>query len=134
MDEKNLEIYNDSFEYCLSKEGFLPRFYELFIESSPEVREKFRNTDIQRQARILKKSLYVLTMASVGTDEAREELIRLGKSHGPQGLKIPAYMYDLWLDCLLRAVKEFHTEWHPEIERSWRKMLGPHIDVLKSFS
>jgi hemoglobin-like flavoprotein len=134
MDEKTLEIYNDSFEYCLSKEGFLPRFYELFMESSPEVREKLRDTDIQRQAWILKKSLYVLTMASVGTDEARNELIRLGKSHGPEGLKIPAYMYDLWLDCLLRAVKEFHTAWHPEIERSWRKMLGPHIAVLKSFS
>jgi len=38
------------------------------------------------------------------------------------------------LVCLLRAVRECHTEWHPEIERSWRKMLGPHIAILKSFS
>ncbi len=134
MDEKTLEIYNDSFEYCLANEGFLPRFYELLMESSPEVREKLRNTDIQRQAKILKKSLYFLTMVSVGTNDAHDELIRIGKSHGAQGLKIPAYMYDIWLDCLLQAVKEFHTVWHPVIERSWRKMLGPHIAVLKSFS
>lgn len=134
MDEKTLGIFNDSFEYCLSKEGFLPRFYNLFMESSPEVREKFRNTDIRRQSRILKKSLFVLTLVSAGTDEAREELIRLGNSHGAQGMKIPAYLYDLWLECLLQAVREFHTNWHPEIELSWRKMLGPHLAVLKSFS
>ena len=133
MDEKTLEIYNDSFEYCLSKEGFLPRFYELFTESSSEVREKFINTDIKRQSRILKKSLYVLTMASVGTEEARNELIRLGKTHGPQGMKIPDYMYDLWLDSLLRTVREFHTAWKPEIEKSWHAMLDPHIEILKSY-
>jgi hemoglobin-like flavoprotein len=134
VDEKTFQIYNDSFEYCLSKEGFLPRFYELFIGASPEVREKFKDTDFQRQVRIFKKSLYVLTMASVGTDEARKELVRLGQIHGREGLNIPPDMYDLWLDCLIRAVRECHTEWHPDIERSWREMLGPHIAVLKSYS
>ncbi len=134
MDEKTLEIFNDSFENCLSNRAFLPRFYELFTESSPEVGERFRQTDVLRQSKILKKSLYILTMATVGTDESRNELIRLGNSHGVQGMKIPAYLYDLWLVCLLRAVRECHTEWHPEIERSWRKMLGPHIAILKSFS
>jgi hemoglobin-like flavoprotein len=134
VDEKTLAIYNDSFEYCLGKEGFLPRFYTLFMESSPEVRERFKNTDFQKQTRILKKSLYVLTMASVGTDEARQELVRLGLSHGKQGLHIPPHLYDLWLDALVRTVREFHTEWHPDIERSWREMLAPHIAVLKSHS
>jgi len=133
MDEKTLELFNDSFENCLSNESFLPRFYALFLDSSAEVREKFKNTDIRRQSRILKKSLYVLTMASIGTEEARSELIRLGKSHGLEGMKIPEYMYDLWLNCLLRTVREFHSDWKPEIERSWREMLTPHIEIIKSF-
>ncbi len=132
--ERILEVYNDSFEHCLAKEGFLPRFYELFTASSPEVRDKFKDTDLRRQAWILRKSLYVLTMASVGTGEARDELIRLGNSHGPRGLNIPAALYDLWLECLLRAVEEFDANWSPEVERSWREMLGPHIAVLKSYS
>ena len=93
MDEKTLEIFNDSFEKCLSNEAFLPRFYELFTASSPEVGEKFSQTDILRQSKILKKSLYILTMATVGTEESRNELIRLGNSHGVQGMKIPAYLY-----------------------------------------
>jgi hemoglobin-like flavoprotein len=134
VDEKTLQTYNDSFEYCLSREAFLPRFYDRFMGSSAEVRELFRNTDFQRQNRILKKSLYVLTMASVGTDEAREELLRLGRSHGREGMNVPPYLYDLWLDCLIETVREFHTEWHPDIERSWREMLSPHIAVLKSHS
>lgn len=134
LDERTLEIYNDSFENCLAKERFLPRFYELLMASSQELRERFSDTDFERQTRILKRSLYILTMASVGTDEAREELIRLGKSHGQQGMGVPAYMYDLWLDCLIQTVKEFHTDWRPDIERSWREMIGPHIETLKSFS
>ncbi len=133
MDEKTLELFNDSFEKCLAKEGFLPRFYELFLASSAEIREKFINTDIQRQCRILKKSLYVLTMASVGTEEAHNELIRLGNSHGVQGMNIPEYMYDLWLDCLMQTVREFQNDWTSETETSWREMLNPHIELLKSF-
>ncbi len=133
MDEKTLELFNDSFEYCLAKESFLPRFYELFLASSAEIRQKFMNTDIHRQSRILKKSLYVLTMATVGTEEARNELLRLGKSHGLQGMNIPEYMYDLWLDCLVQTVREFQTDWTPETEASWREMLNPHIEILKSF-
>lgn len=133
MDEKTLELFNDSFEYCVSKKDFLPRFYELFLASSPEIRKRFINTDIRRQSRILKKSLYILTMATIGTEEAHRELIRLGKSHGLQGMNIPNYMYDLWLDCLLRTVSEFQTDWKPEIENSWREMLNPHIEILKSF-
>ena len=134
MDEKTLEIFNSSFEYCLARDDFLPRFYERFIESSPEVRDKFRGTNLNRQARILRKSLYVLTMASVGTDEAHDELNRLGRSHGAKGMNIQAHLYDLWLDCLVSTVKDFHTEWHPDIEASWRKMLNPSIAVLKSHS
>jgi hemoglobin-like flavoprotein len=129
--ERILELYNDSFEHCLAQEGFLPRFYELFLASSPEVVEKFKHTDLNRQARILKKSLYVLTMATVGTDEALGELERLRQSHGPRGLDIPPRFYDLWLDCLLRAVEEFDPNWNPEVEQSWRRMLTPPIAALQ---
>jgi hemoglobin-like flavoprotein len=133
-DERTVELYNDSFESCVSSEGFLPRFYELFIGSSPLIREKLKNTDLKKQVRILRKSLYVLTMASLGTDEAEQEIVRLGESHGRHGLNIQPFMYDLWLDCLLQAVSEYHTGWNAEVEQSWRVMFAPHIARLKSYS
>lgn len=134
MDERSVELYNDSFEYCMSRAGFLPRFYDLFVASSPEIREKFKDTDLKRQARMLRKSLYVLTMASVGTYEGQQEITRLGESHGRHGLNIEPFMYDLWLNCLLQAVSEYDINWNAQVEQSWRQMFAPHIASLKSFS
>ena len=96
MDEKTLELFNSSFEVCLGQEGFMERFYEIFLDASPEVREKFTDTDMEKQIRIIKKSLLLLTMACLGTEAVDEEIVRLGHRHGPQGLKIGAHLYDLW--------------------------------------
>lgn len=134
MDERTHEIFNDSFERCLSKEGFLPRFYELFLNTSPEVKEKFKDTDFKKQTRVVKKSLYALAMATMGTEEARAEIERLGQTHGRGGLKVNAYMYDLWLTCLLQAVKEFDIGWTPEVEQIWLKAFELHIATLKRYS
>lgn len=133
-DSRAIELYNNSFEHCMAKEGFLLHFYELFIGSSSEVRDKFRNTDLKRQVRILRKSLYVLTMAAVGTAEAKAELHRLGNSHGTAGMNIDPWMYDLWLDSLMRAVQDYDVAWSPEVEQSWRAVLRPHIEKLKWYS
>ncbi len=133
-DARAIELYNNSFEHCMAKEGFLLHFYEIFIGSSSEVREKFSNTDFRKQVRILRKSLYVLTMAAVGTAEAEAELRRLGHSHGKAGMNIDPSMYDLWLDCLMRAVKAYDPAWNPEVEKSWRAVLTPHIEKLKRYS
>lgn len=134
MDAKTSEIFNGSFERCLAKPGFLPRFYELFLAASPDIREKFKNTDFKRQIHILKKSLYALTLATLGTEEARTEIERLGRLHGRAGLAVERSMYDLWLDCLLRAVREYDIGWTPETERTWRAVFEPHITALKSYS
>lgn len=134
MQDRTTEIYNDSFERCTANPGFLMRFYELFLDSSPQVKKAFNNTDLKQQTRIVKKSLYTLTMAMVGTKESLEELERLGHAHGRGGLRIEPGMYDLWLNCLLQAVKDYDKGWTPEVENSWRIMLKPHIEALKRYS
>ena len=134
MDERTLELFNRSFESCVARPGFLERFYAIFIDSSPDVRGKFEHTDLKRQAQIVKKSLYILTMASLETEEVLEEIARLGQSHGREGMKIETRMYELWLDCLLQAVREFDPRWSPEVGESWRRMFSPYLSRLKEYS
>ncbi|MGR8933275.1 MAG: globin domain-containing protein [Gammaproteobacteria bacterium] len=134
MNERVIEVYNDSFERCTMNPDFLMRFYGLFLDSSPQIKNFFKNTDLKKQVRIVKNSLYILTMASAGTREFLDEVERLGHTHGRDGLRIDADMYDLWLACLLQAVKEFDRFWTPEVEECWRKMLEPHIAALKLYS
>lgn len=134
MKERTIEVYNDSFERCVANPNFFIRFYALFLDSSPQVKELFKGTDLKKQARIVKKTLYSLTMASVGTAEALQEIKQIGRSHGRDGMRISTELYDLWLVCLLQTVKEFDRNWTPEVEASWRKMLEPHIETLKLYS
>ncbi len=40
MDETEIELFNDSLARCMSGGQFVQRFYELFLASSEEVRDK----------------------------------------------------------------------------------------------
>ena len=131
MTGSDVELFNDSLERCTSKPEFLHRFYALFLASSDEVAGKFERTDMRRQARMLKTSLYVLMMAS-GESERAVHLERLAKLHGKAGLDIRPELYDMWLGSLLQAVAEFDPSFDPAIAMAWRRVLQPGIEFMKS--
>ena len=91
MASPSVETFLASLKRCLAAPGFLESFYERFVGSSEEVREKFRNTDMKRQARVLEESLYVVANAVQGEENslARGALSPLAARHGRQGLDIP---------------------------------------------
>lgn len=131
MTENDIQLFNDSLERCTSKPEFLYRFYDLFIASSPEIAEKFKNTDFNRQRRMLKASLYLLIYAVEGKPEGLAHLARMSELHGEKGLRIPTWMYDNWFECLLKAVKEFDSHFLPETEAAWENVLREGIDAMK---
>ena len=133
MDNPELELFNDSLERCLRGGQFFQRFYELFLASSEEVRDKFRATDFRKQRRMLQTSFYMLVEYIVlGWPECQAYLERISAAHSKQGRDIPPHLYDLWLDCLLRAVKENDDLYSAEVENSWRYMMGAGIAFLKA--
>ena len=131
MDEKHVELFNDSIERCSAKPEFLRRFYTLFLASSDTVAKKFERTNLRKQARLLKTSLYILMLAS-GESERVVHLEWLAKLHSRADLDIKPELYDLWLDRLVQAVKEFDPMFDAETETAWRRMLQPGIEFMKS--
>jgi hemoglobin-like flavoprotein len=131
MDEKDIELFNDSIERCSSKPDFLRRFYTRFVASSDKVAEKFKHTDLQKQARVLKISLYIMMLAS-GDSERKAHLERLAQRHSRTDLDIEPELYDLWLDRLVQAVRESDPMFDTETETAWRRVLQPGIDFMKS--
>lgn len=131
MYERDIELFNDSIERCSRKPEFLRRFYTLFLASSDTVAKKFKHTDFGKQARLLKISLYTMMLAS---DESERfiDLDRLAKRHSRAGLDIKPELYDLWLDRLLQAVREFDPVFDMQTETAWRRVLQPGIDFMKS--
>jgi hemoglobin-like flavoprotein len=134
VERRLVESFVASLKRCLGTPGFMDNFYESFVSSSEEVREKFRNTDLQRQARMLSDSLYVLAVAVQGQagSPARGELPRLAERHSRRDLDIGPHLYDHWLACLIDTARSHDPQFTPEIEAAWRATLGAGIDYMKA--
>jgi len=133
MDPQLVKTARDSLSRCKRKPEFFDRFYKLFMDSSPDVREKFANTDFERQKNVLSDSLFLM-LAAAGTTEgfAHLQLVKLAKRHSRDQLDIKPDWYSLWLDNLLRAVAEVDPEYSDEVDAAWRDSLKSGIDVLAS--
>jgi hemoglobin-like flavoprotein len=132
MNNRDIELFNDSLQRCAAKPGFLERFYEIFTAASDEVAEKFRRTNFQKQAILLKASLYLMLLAIWEKPEGQAHLERIAALHGRKMLNVRPELYDLWLDCLLRTVKEYDSDYSARTRRAWYNMLQPGINFMKS--
>lgn len=132
MPPTDLELFDQSLSRCYANPRFLERFYELFTEASPEARAKFANTDMAQQRRMLKASLVLMMLGADGKQEGKVHLERIAGVHGKAELDIPAPLYDVWLDCLLKAVREFDPQCTDALLQAWRRVLTPGIAFMKS--
>ncbi len=129
-----VESFLASLKRCLAIPGFIDSFYQTFVSSSEEVREKFRNTDLQRQARMLSDSLYVMAVAVQGQagSPAWGDLPRLAERHSRKDLDIRPPLYDHWLACLVDTARLHDPQFTPEIEAAWRATLAVGIEYMKA--
>jgi hemoglobin-like flavoprotein len=122
-----------SLKRCLAAPGFLESFYDRFVGSSEEVREKFEGTDMKRQARVLEDSLYVVANAVQGEENslARGALPALAARHGRQDLDIPPHLFDLWIECLVETARAHDPQFAPAVEAAWRETLAFGADYMR---
>jgi hemoglobin-like flavoprotein len=132
LNERDVELFNDSLERCTSGRRFLDRFYELFVTSSAEVAAKFANTDFRVQKAALKVSLYMIMSTIEQKPEGTVHLERIAARHSRSDLDIGPHLYDLWLDCLIQAARESDPLFGDETEQAWRKVMRVGIEFLKS--
>ena len=134
MNPEQVHAFRASLKRCLETPDFLRAFYDLFMSHSDEIREKFRQTDFTRQTRVLADSLYAMAVVSQGESEspAWAEIDRLGLQHARGQLDVRPEHYDVWLDCLVRAARQYDTQFTPELDRAWRETLGAGIERMRS--
>ena len=53
--------FNESFERCINDPLFLDQFYEIFLSSSDEVYQMFKNTEMETQKAMLMASLVYMS-------------------------------------------------------------------------
>lgn len=131
MTEEENDLFSNSLTRCVSNPKFLERFYELFMNSSDEVREKFKHTDWQKQQRMLKASFHMLMLSANALPEGQTHLERIAARHSHADLDIPPDMYDLWIAALILAVSEYDPKFSEETERVWRLVMNRGITYMK---
>ncbi|WP_157964603.1 globin domain-containing protein [Algibacillus agarilyticus] len=128
-----IETFNDSYERVVKKsDEFYTFFYQLFMARDPAINKLFDGVDIEHQISMLNHSLVYMIVYS-GAKVANSEIQKLADFHQNE-IKVQAYMYDIWLDCLIEAVQAFDPRFNADTEAAWRDVLGPSILIIKGKS
>ena len=92
-----------SFERCEAAGNFAEKFYDVLLNSSPEIAPYFAQTDFQKQRQLLRASVYLMVSRDVSDPNMRAMMDRIGESHGRSRLNVLPRMYELWLDSICSA-------------------------------
>jgi hypothetical protein len=118
--EKTIELVKESMQRCLSNRTFMDKFYDEFM-MSPEVQEKFKNTNMAMQKIVLKSSLHL--MLAVARGYRGEAMDKLALSHDRNHRAIPPNLYQFWLNAMVSAVKATDVHCTLEVENAWREVM-----------
>jgi hemoglobin-like flavoprotein len=124
----NLDKVTASFQRCRQDPGFVDTFYDIFLSTSPEIVEKFEQTDFKIQKLMLRESLLTMLCFNMGMAGTKDEMIRLAKRHEELDVK-PEY-YAVWLDSLCEAIKRHDPQYSSEVEALWRDAMQKGIDFM----
>lgn len=124
------EIFLASMERCLKEDRFVPSFYDRFISSSEEIREKFVFTDFEVQNQMLGRSLKLVAQATSGDSEGLKKLSARSETHDRHHLNIKPEHYALRKSAIMATAQEFDKQWSEEIESSWSAILEYAIKFM----
>ncbi|WP_211831110.1 globin [Kistimonas asteriae] len=124
------DIVFQSYGRCNYSASFYEDFYKTFIEKSPAISDKFRDTNMERQQLMLRGGIKWLLTYALGMPDTK--LQELGKSHSRGGLNILPEWYDLWVEALMETVAKHDSQYTSELGDQWRGVLQPGIELIKS--
>lgn len=131
MEQSEVELVNESYQRCLQAQSFFTDFYAIFMAHGPEIREKFAQTDMNRQMHALKNGLQYMIMYATGSKIAAAKIEDLALTHDRHHRNILPEMYDVWTASLLKTVKKHDPEFSDTLAMSWRNVLDHGTRQLK---
>ena len=113
----------ESLDRCKASESFLACFYDRLLDADPEIRLRFRFTNMERQQAMLEGALRVCSSAVAGEPDGLAQLRELGRTHDRDHHDISPEWYPVWINSIVATAAEYDPEWSEEIESIWRSIL-----------
>ncbi len=110
-----------SFVRCVSHPEFYDVFYRRFIGEDAEVREKFRETNMETQKRMLHSIFSVVARRMTPRLDQEEIIHQSAVKHRDMG--IGPHLFEKWQSCMIATICEFDSEINQGLEDSWRRLL-----------
>ena len=132
LSQEQIENVQSSFGRALWDLDFLDNFYDVFLNSNPEIGKKFINTDFIKQKELLRHGLMSVLMFAEGQQSAIACLSRIRESHGHSKMNISPDLYPYWIDSLIKTVARCDNKFDDGLEADWRAVVAPAVDYIKS--
>ena len=132
---KEPDLVSRSYGRCLAEGNlFFDRFYDYFLKSDPRIMPMFRNTDMEKQKKLLRAGINYAIMYTTDSGHSSSEmaLSRIRKSHSQTNLNISPNLYPLWISSLIHAVKVTDPKFTPELDEAWQKVLSASVEYIKA--
>lgn len=120
-----------SYGRCCAQPEFFDLFYKNFLNSSPEIKDKFTNTEMAGQKLLLRQGILNIVLYARGMPDTK--LRALGASHSREHLNIRPELYQLWLKALLITIADQDPEYTTEIGNAWKQVITQGIEIITSF-
>lgn len=120
-----------SYGRCLRHGAFIERFYEIFMDSHPDVRALFDKTDFTTQRMALRRGISSAIAHAGGSRLAQRTMDEMVKVHSRKGrVPVSAALYPYWVDSLLTAIAEFDPEYTTPLGDRWRVAMNKVTDYF----
>lgn len=125
-------VASASYERCSAVPGFFRAFYDDFFVRSPEAKQRFANTDFDRQNRLLRHAIGLLLIFP-GLPPAEPSLLsRIAERHSRRDLDVQPALYAPFIDSLIATVRRHDSEFRPAVEQAWRETLAPGVAYMQA--
>ncbi|HEY0198129.1 MAG TPA: globin [Rhodanobacter sp.] len=125
------DTYDDlqtSYGRCLRNGQFIARFYELFMDSHPDVPALFAHTDFSKQYMALRRGISAAIAHAGGSALAKRTMAEMAQVHSRKGhAPVPTALYSYWVESLLKAVAEHDPEYTPALGQRWREAMNSTV-------
>lgn len=119
------EDIQQSYGRCLRDKAFIGRFYEVLLDSHPDIAPMFAQTDFSRQRMALRRGISAAIFHAAGSALSRRTVEQMADVHGRGGrCPVDPALYPYWIESLLKVVEEADPEMDDRLRARWREAMG----------
>jgi hemoglobin-like flavoprotein len=131
--EDKVGLVRDSYLRVKDRPDFASDFYKNLFFLKPKLKEYFVKTDFEHQDKALLHGLnFIISFLDQKDTHARQQVIRLSRTHSKSGMNIHPHDYYYWIEALIMTVKSHDEDWISDLTYYWREVISYPIMFMVS--